>query len=87
MQITGAPSTTVYRVIRNIKENKYSIPRVNGAGRKTILDAEDRKITAEILNNQPGILRKALGEELKKRTKKSIHNSTQGAVSPQTPWA
>ena len=54
----------------------YNIPRGNGAGRKTILDTQDREILVDILNAQPRISRKALGKELEKRTGKSIHNST-----------
>ncbi len=75
-QLTGVPLTTVYRVIGKLKGINYNIPRGNGAGRKTILDAQDREILVEILNNQPRISRKALGKELEKRTGKSIHNST-----------
>ena len=75
-QLTGVPLTTVYRVIGKLKGINYNIPRGNGAGRKTILDAQDREILVEILNAQPRISRKALGKELEKRTGKSIHNST-----------
>jgi len=75
-QLTGVPLTTVYRVIGKLKGINYNIPRGNGAGRKTILDAQDREILVEILNVQPRISRKALGKELEKRTGKSIHNST-----------
>ena len=70
------PLTTVYRVIGKLKGINYNIPRGTGAGRKTILDAQDREILVEILNAQPRISRKALGKELEKRTGKSIHNST-----------
>ena len=41
-QLTGVPLTTVYRVIGKLKGINYNIPRGNGAGRKTILDAKDR---------------------------------------------
>ncbi|CAF1009054.1 unnamed protein product, partial [Brachionus calyciflorus] len=75
-QLTGVPLTTVYRVIGKLKGINYNIPRGNGAGRKTILDAQDREILVEILNKQPRISRKALGKELEKLTGKSIHNST-----------
>lgn len=75
-QLTGVPLTTVYRVIGKLKGINYNIPRGNGAGRKTILDSQDREILVEILNAQPRISRKALGKELEKRTGKSIHNST-----------
>jgi transposase len=75
-QLTGVPLTTVYRVIGKLKGINYNIPRGNGAGRKTILDGQDREILVEILNAQPRISRKALGKELEKRTGKSIHNST-----------
>ena len=75
-QMTGVPLTTVYRVIGKLKGINYNIPRGNGAGRKTILDAQDREILVEILNAQPRISRKALGKELEQRTGKSIHNST-----------
>lgn len=74
--ITGVPLTTVYRVIGKLKGINYNIPRGNGAGRKTILDAQDREILVEILNKQPRISRKALGKELERATGKSIHNST-----------
>ena len=63
-QLTGVPLTTVYRVIGKLKGINYNIPRGNGAGRKTILDAQDREILVEILNVQPRISRKALGKEL-----------------------
>lgn len=75
-QLTGVPLTTVYRVIGKLKGINYNIPRGNGAGRKTILDSQDREILVEILNKQPRISRKALGKELEKLTGKSIHNST-----------
>ena len=75
-QLTGVPLTTVYRVIGKLKGINYNIPRGNGAGRKTILDTQDREILVEILSAQPRISRKALGKELEKRTGKSIHNST-----------
>jgi len=75
-QLTGVPLTTVYRVIGKLKGINYNIPRGNGAGRKTILDTQDREILVDILNAQPRISRKALGKELEKRTGKSIHNST-----------
>jgi transposase len=75
-QITGVPLTTVYRVIGKLKGINYNIPRGNGAGRKTILDAKDREILVNILNNHPRISRKALGKELEKSTGKSIHSST-----------
>ena len=75
-QQTGVPLTTVYRVIGKLKGINYNIPRGNGAGRKTILDTQDREILVQILNNNPRISRKALGKELEKRTGKSIHNST-----------
>ncbi|RNA32047.1 hypothetical protein BpHYR1_034817 [Brachionus plicatilis] len=75
-QLTGVPLTTVYRVIGKLKGINYNIPRGNGAGRKTILDAQDRECLVEILNKQPRISRKALGKELEKLTGKSIHNST-----------
>jgi transposase len=75
-QITGVPLTTVYRVIGKLKGINYNIPRGNGAGRKTILDAQDRECLVDILNRQPRISRKALGKELEKLTGKSIHNST-----------
>lgn len=75
-QMTGVPLTTVYRVIGKLKGINYNIPRGNGAGRKTILDTQDREILVEILNTQPRISRKELGKLLEKRTGKSIHNST-----------
>ena len=74
--LTGVPLTTVYRVIGKLKGINYNIPRGNGAGRKTILDSQDREILVNILNTQPRISRKALGKELEKLTGKSIHNST-----------
>lgn len=75
-QLTGVPLTTVYRVIGKLKGINYNIPRGNGAGRKTILDAQDREVLVEILKQDPKISRKALGKELEKRTGKSVHNST-----------
>lgn len=75
-QLTGVPLTTVYRVIGKLKGINYNIPRGNGAGRKTILDTQDREILVEILSTNPRISRKALGKELEKLTGKSIHNST-----------